>query len=97
MHEIDAALLNYTVNSKSIEDENLIIKVQYGGGAIRPHEFDLVEQSISKDSVNLVLLHLTQNDRARAIMRSELSYNIRYYLKKNLIISLNDQIIPSEN
>ncbi len=87
--EIDRTELKYTFISSEIVGDSLIAKVQYGGGCIRPHIFDLVQTSKDDDGgVYLWLLHKTTDDKCRALVRVSRSYDISSILSDTSVTSI---------
>jgi hypothetical protein len=91
---IDQNLLKYKINEAQISEDSLIINVQYGGGAIKPHEFELVQvnndsAAYAENTVCVFLLHKTLNDKGRAILRTRLSYDLKSInaRKKNILLN----------
>ena len=89
VNEIDQKMLKYTFISSGIVEDSLQVKVQYGGGCVRPHEFLLVQtKSDSVGQANIYLLHTTLNDRCRALVRAERSFSISSLLQDSAITSI---------
>ena len=87
----------YKLNSWQLEEDTLRIDVNYGGGAIDPHEFELVRKRTDDASVaELWLLHLTLHDPAEAWLNTKLSFDIRHLLRDKNIkkITLNEEEKP---
>ena len=87
--EIDRSELKYTFISSEIIGDSLVAKVQYGGGCIKPHLFDLVQTSKDdRGTVYLWLLHKTTDDKCRALVRISRSYDISTILKDSTVTSI---------
>ena len=87
--EIDRSELKYTFISSDIIGDSLVAKVQYGGGCIKPHLFDLVQTSKDdRGTVYLWLLHKTTDDKCRALVRISRSYDISTILKDSTVTSI---------
>ena len=87
--------LLFHINKMNIKDEKLNVQVQYGGGCVKPHVFELVTNGvINKDgTMEFFLLHKTHNDMCKALLIEDLSFDLAqlYGLKSNVLthISLN--------
>ncbi|MBT8327675.1 MAG: hypothetical protein KJP21_08120 [Bacteroidia bacterium] len=87
--EIDRNELKYTFISSNIIGDSLVAKVQYGGGCIKPHLFELVQTT--KDdagTVYLWLLHKTKDDKCRALVRVSRAYDVSTILKDPSVTSI---------
>jgi hypothetical protein len=87
--EIDSKMLKYTFISSDIVGDSLKVKLQYGGGCVKPHQFALVRTASSTPGeVAIYLLHKTLTDRCKALVRAELSYGISSLLQDKSITSI---------
>ena len=87
--EVDRAELKYTFISSEIVGDSLEVKLQYGGGCIKPHLFDLVQTaSTEQGEVVLWLLHKTLDDKCRALVKTEVKFDISSVLGKEGVTSI---------
>ena len=87
--EIDRTELKYTFISSDIVGDSLVAKIQYGGGCIQPHVFDLVQTSRDDlGKVYLWLLHKTKDDKCRALVRVTRTYDISTILQDSTVTSI---------
>jgi hypothetical protein len=87
--EIDTKMLKYTFISSEIQGDSLNVKLQYGGGCVKPHEFKLVRTaSTLPGEVNLYLLHTTLTDKCKALVRTELNFAINTLIQDTSINSI---------
>lgn len=82
--EINDEYTRYLLQDVAIKGDSISIKVQYGGGCVKPHVFEIVELRSDNDSkFQLYLLHLTTNDRCRALLRETLTFVLKPYFDQN--------------
>ena len=77
LNEPDKADLLFSIRNLSWAGEQLKIDVQYAGGCVRPHVFDLSTDGIIDASGNMAfqLLHRTHNDFCKALMMETLVFD----------------------
>jgi hypothetical protein len=82
--EIKTEYTRYHIKEVAINGDSISIKVQYGGGCVKPHIFEIVELKNDNDSrIQLHLLHLTTNDRCKALLRETLTFDLKPYFNLN--------------
>jgi hypothetical protein len=87
--EINEQMLRYTFISSEIVGDSLMVKLQYGGGCVKLHEFGLVRTaSTTSGEVNIYLLHKTLTDTCTSLIGTELSYGISSLLNDKTITSI---------
>lgn len=93
--EINDEYTRYLVQDAVIKSDSISIKVQYGGGCVKPHVFEIVELRSDNDNrIQLYLLHLTTNDRCKALLRETLTFDLKPYFEQNSkSVFLNSQEI----
>ena len=77
LNEPDKADLLFSIRNLSLAGEQLKIDVQYAGGCVRPHVFDLSTDGIIDASGNMAfqLLHRTHNDFCKALIMETLIFD----------------------
>ncbi|OJV25245.1 MAG: hypothetical protein BGO32_04740 [Bacteroidetes bacterium 37-13] len=88
--EIGFQISSATLSGK--KKNSLETKVKYGGGC-RVHSFQLIKPiQASKDTLQLYLVHESDNDMCRAFVMNEIKFNVsKLKLKKNTkVIMLNN-------
>lgn len=89
LEEIDKQDLLFNINELSIENNQLIAVVQYGGGCVKPHVFELVTDGLINEDANMnfYILHKTHDDKCKALIIEKLSFDLNnlYNLKSNLL------------
>lgn len=79
----------YHVEKVELKSKELKIVVQYGGGCVKPHLFELhTDGTISEEgNMNFYLLHKTKNDMCKALIIEELSFDLSmlYQLESNVL------------
>lgn len=77
LNEPDKADLLFSIRKLSLAGEQLKIDVQYAGGCVRPHVFDLSTDGIIDASGNMAfqLLHRTHNDFCKALIMETLVFD----------------------
>ena len=87
--EIDRSELKYTFISSEIVEDSLVAKIQYGGGCIKPHVFNLVQTNKDDNGrAYLWLLHKTTDDKCKAIVRTTRTYDVSTLLKDSTVKSI---------
>lgn len=82
--EINDEYTRYLLQDVAIKGDSISIKVQYGGGCVKPHVFEIVELRSDNDSkIQLYLVHLTTNDRCKALLRETLTFDLKPYFELN--------------
>lgn len=93
INEVD---LNFTPNEVFQIGHGLRVKVQYGGGCVKPHIFELVTNGeiSKKGNIQFWLLHKTHDDFCKALIQEELMFDISeitiFNQTKLKTIQLND-------
>lgn len=81
--------LLYHIENVDFKNRELKIVVQYGGGCVKPHLFELhTDGAIMEDGMmHFFLLHKTRNDMCKALIIEELSFDlsILYDLESKLL------------
>lgn len=88
--EIDFLISSATLSSN--KKKQLETKVKYGGGC-RIHSFQLIKPvQTNKDTLQLYLVHQSNNDMCRAFVMNEMKFNVtKLKLKNNTkVILLNN-------
>ena len=77
LNEPDKADLLFSIRNLSLADKQLKIDVQYAGGCVRPHVFELVTDGIIDTNGNMAfqLLHRTHNDFCKALIMETLVFD----------------------
>ncbi len=87
--EVNKQELKYTFISSNVVGDSLNVKVQYGGGCIRPHIFNVMQTPrIKPNEVNIWLLHKTLDDRCKALVRVEHNFDIAPLLQDSTVTSI---------
>jgi len=88
--------LLYTLKNVQIENKHLIAKMQYGGGCVKPHIFQLVTNGLidEKGNMSFFILHKTHNDYCKALLTEERIFDLSelYDLKSERLktITINE-------
>lgn len=88
--------LLYSLKEVKIADKKIAVQVQYGGGCVKPHLFELITDGVIDQSgnMNFYLLHKTHNDRCKALMIEDLVFDLEnlYKLQSDVLktIRLNN-------
>ncbi|MEZ4979266.1 MAG: hypothetical protein R2772_08200 [Chitinophagales bacterium] len=81
--------LLYHIENVEIKNKELKVVVQYGGGCIKPHLFELqTDGAIVEDGMmHFFLLHKSRNDMCKALIIEELSFDLSllYDLESELL------------
>lgn len=81
--------LLYYIEQVDFKNKELIIEVQYGGGCVKPHLFELhTDGNIGEDgNMHFFLLHKTRNDMCKALILEELRFDLSmlYDLESNVL------------
>ncbi|MCB0509358.1 MAG: hypothetical protein H6579_03910 [Chitinophagales bacterium] len=81
--------LLYHIEKVELKNKSLSIVVQYGGGCVKPHHFELhTDGRISEEgNMNFFLLHKTRNDMCKALIIEELNFDLSllYQLESKLL------------
>jgi hypothetical protein len=78
--KINEADLKYTILDVRHNAHALLVELEYGGGCIDPHVFELISDAeINKDGiVDMWLLHKTHDDLCKALIKRQLVFDISY-------------------
>lgn len=73
----EKADLLFSIKGVSIEEKNLRVEVQYGGGCVKPHVFELLTDGIidANGNMKFQLLHRTHNDLCKALIMETLVFD----------------------
>lgn len=76
---VGKADLMFSMKEIELKGNKLEIAVQYGGGCVRPHVFELVSDGVidSKGNMDFFLLHKTHNDMCKALIMETLVYDFQ--------------------
>lgn len=95
---IDKQDLLFHIKDLVIKDKTLLVQVQYGGGCVKPHVFELVTDGvIDKDGImDFYLLHKTHNDMCKALLFEDLSFDLAqlYSLKSSVLKNIRVNKLP---
>jgi hypothetical protein len=83
LDEINKQDLLFYINHLSIKDQILSIQVQYGGGCVKPHLFELVTDGLidKEGGMEFYLLHKTHNDICKALILEDLTFDLKLLYK----------------
>tara|TARA_B100000497_G_scaffold127466_1_gene169375 strand:+ start:2023 stop:2484 length:462 start_codon:yes stop_codon:yes gene_type:complete len=90
--------LMFVIKDLTILEKKVEIKVQYGGGCVKPHVFELYTDGVLDNSGNMdfYLLHKTHNDYCKALIIEALVFDLKplYDLQSQKLktIRINDLI-----
>jgi hypothetical protein len=75
VNEVD---LKFTITESNQQAHALYIEVQYGGGCVEPHIFELISTTeINKEGVaDVWLLHKTHDDLCKALLKKKLYFDV---------------------
>lgn len=75
---IDKADLMFSMKGITLMEKMVEVKVQYGGGCVKPHIFELVTDGVIDDQGNMKfhLLHKTHHDKCKALLMESLVFNL---------------------
>lgn len=99
INSIDKEDLLFQMVSANLMDQVLNIQVQFGGGCISVHQFELVTNGvITADGVmEFFVLHKTHDDYCKALLIKDLTFNLNeiYNLESEKLksIKLNNTLI----
>ena len=88
--------LLFSIKEARIVNEQLFVNLQYGGGCVKPHVFELVTNGLINERGNMsfYVLHKTHNDNCKALLMEEKVFNLSelYNLKSELLktITINE-------
>lgn len=87
----DSQLLRFTLLSTELYSDSIVFKLKYGGGCIKPHEFQCYSSGNPDDSgiKDIFLSHLTQNDHCKAIVYTHRTYSWGTFFKPGDKIRIN--------
>ena len=90
--------LLFHINKMAIKDKILLVQVQYGGGCVKPHEFELITNGIinKEGGMDFYLLHKTHNDMCKALLIEDLTFNLEklYNLQSNVLKNIRINKMP---
>jgi hypothetical protein len=71
--------LMFVIKDLTILEKKVEIKVQYGGGCVKPHVFELYTDGVLDNSGNMdfYLLHKTHNDYCKALIIEALVFDLK--------------------
>ncbi|MCD8528598.1 MAG: hypothetical protein LRY27_01120 [Chitinophagales bacterium] len=79
----------YKINLTDLKDQVLKVNVQYGGGCVHPHVFELVTDGIVNNEgvMDFTLLHKTHNDLCKALIVKDYYFDLGevYQLKSSVL------------
>lgn len=101
LNQIDKQDLLFNINEVGVENKQLKVNLQYGGGCVKPHVFELVTNGLIDKNGNMsfYLLHKTHNDKCKALLIENHVFDLTkvYNLKSNLLktITINEtKLLP---
>jgi hypothetical protein len=79
LDDIDKEDLMFNLKGMSLEEDKLVLNVQYGGGCLKPHVFELVTDGVIDNSgtMDFYLLHKTHDDRCKALLMETLVFDFK--------------------
>ena len=84
--------LLFSIKDVKIADKKLAVQVQYGGGCVKPHVFELVTDGVIDQTGNMdfYLLHKTHGDKCKALLIENLVFDIEnlYSLKSEVLTTV---------
>jgi len=76
--DIKEADLKFTITESNQQAHALYIEVQYSGGCVEPHVFELISTTeVGKDGIaDVWLLHKTHDDLCKALIKKKLYFDV---------------------
>jgi len=70
--------LKFSIQNASQIGHGFRVKVQYGGGCVKPHVFELITDGIisKQGNIQFWLLHKTHDDLCKALINEELMFDV---------------------